>query len=280
MRGSVNRDTRGAVLALVTCGLCFLAVLGLCCGPQAFSGYGAEALEHKGSHSSGGLIILLTLWRLQSPGEEPHALGYSFFPLFPLITCSLVHSAFVYFQCISCHHLQLSFLKAQHWPLCQSSLLFSASLPGTEPWPSHWRVRFPGVAAFYPMLKGFLGGASGKESACQCRRHRRWGFDPCVGKIPWRRKWQPTPVFLPRKSHGQRSLVGYSPWCCKESDMTERAHTHTHTPPPTWKGPRFHLRGKEMWTLQDLEAPLRFRTCPGKISYFGTVLTWPQMLRC
>ena len=49
---------------------------------------------------------------------------------------------------------------------------------------------------------------SGKESACQCRRH---GFDPWVGKIPWRRKWQPTPVFLPGKSHGQRSLAGYSP---------------------------------------------------------------------
>ena len=52
---------------------------------------------------------------------------------------------------------------------------------------------------------------SGKESACQCRRH----FDPWVGKIPWRRKWQPTPVFLPGKSHGQRSLVGYSPRGCK-----------------------------------------------------------------
>ena len=37
-------------------------------------------------------------------------------------------------------------------------------------------------------------------------------FDPWVGKIPWRRKWQPTPVFLPGKSHGQRGLVGYSPW--------------------------------------------------------------------
>ena len=45
-------------------------------------------------------------------------------------------------------------------------------------------------------------------------------FDPWVGKIPWRRKWQPTPVFLPGKCHGQRSLVGYSPWGCKESDMT------------------------------------------------------------
>ena len=50
---------------------------------------------------------------------------------------------------------------------------------------------------------------SGKESACQSRRHR---FNPWVGKIPWRRKWQPTPVVLPGKCHGQRSLVGYGPW--------------------------------------------------------------------
>ena len=53
---------------------------------------------------------------------------------------------------------------------------------------------------------------SGKESACQCRRH---GFDPRSWKIPWRRKWQPTRAFLPGKSHGQRSLAGYSPWGCK-----------------------------------------------------------------
>ena len=50
------------------------------------------------------------------------------------------------------------------------------------------------------------------------------GFDPWVGKIPWRRKCQPPPVFLPEKSHGQRSLVGYSPQGRKESDMTERLH--------------------------------------------------------
>ena len=43
---------------------------------------------------------------------------------------------------------------------------------------------------------------SGKESTCQCQRHRRYGFNPWVGKIPWRRKWQPTPVFLPGKFHG------------------------------------------------------------------------------
>ena len=58
---------------------------------------------------------------------------------------------------------------------------------------------------------------TGKESTCQCRRHR---FNPWVRKVPWRRKWQPTPLFLPRKSQGQRSLAGYSPWGCKESDIT------------------------------------------------------------
>ena len=53
---------------------------------------------------------------------------------------------------------------------------------------------------------------SGKESTCQCRRHE---FDPWVGKIPWRRKWQTIPVFLAGESHEQRSLVGYSTWRCK-----------------------------------------------------------------
>ena len=57
-----------------------------------------------------------------------------------------------------------------------------------------------------------------KESAPQCRRCR---FDPYIWKIPWRRKWQPTAVFLPGKSHGQRNLVGYSPWGHKELDMAE-----------------------------------------------------------
>ena len=50
---------------------------------------------------------------------------------------------------------------------------------------------------------------------------KRCGFDPWVGKIPWRRKWQPTPVLLSEKFHGQRSLVGDSSWDCKESDMAE-----------------------------------------------------------
>ena len=65
---------------------------------------------------------------------------------------------------------------------------------------------------------------SDKESTCQCRRLR---FDPWVGKIPWRRKWQPTSVFLPGKSHGERNLVGYSPWAHKKSDTIEGLSTHT-----------------------------------------------------
>ena len=63
---------------------------------------------------------------------------------------------------------------------------------------------------------------SAKESTCSCRRYKRHGFDPWVGKIPWRREWQSTPVFLPEESHGQRSLAGYSPWSPKEVNMTER----------------------------------------------------------
>ena len=53
--------------------------------------------------------------------------------------------------------------------------------------------------------------ASDKEPACQCRRHKRHGFEPWVRKISWRRKWQPTPVFLPGDFQGQRHLLGYSP---------------------------------------------------------------------
>ena len=64
----------------------------------------------------------------------------------------------------------------------------------------------------------------GKESAYKCRR---LGRNPWVRKIPWRRKWQPIPVFLPGKSHVQRRLAGYSPWGCKESDRTEQRNNTT-----------------------------------------------------
>ena len=64
---------------------------------------------------------------------------------------------------------------------------------------------------FIEHVLGFPGSASGKGPTCQCRRSKRCGFDPWVGKIPWRKAGQTTPVFLPGESCGQRSLVDYSP---------------------------------------------------------------------
>ena len=58
---------------------------------------------------------------------------------------------------------------------------------------------------------GFPDGSSGEEPICQCKRHKTCGFDPWVRKIPWRRAWQPTPVFMPEESYGQRSLADCSP---------------------------------------------------------------------
>ena len=67
-----------------------------------------------------------------------------------------------------------------------------------------------GRAQWLRTWRSFPGGASGKESACRHMRRKKLGFDPWVRKIPRRRAWQPTPVFLPGESHGQRSLEGYS----------------------------------------------------------------------
>ena len=75
---------------------------------------------------------------------------------------------------------------------------------------------------------GFPAGTSGKEPTCQCRRHKRHRFDPWIGKIPWRRAWQPTPVFWPGESHGQRSLAEYSPWGCQELNTTEQLTLSLH----------------------------------------------------
>jgi len=78
---------------------------------------------------------------------------------------------------------------------------------------------------------GFPGGSVVKNLPAMQEGHR---FNPWVGKIPWRRKWQPIPVFLPGKSHGQRSLVGYSSLGCKRvryhlAAKNNNTHTHTHT---------------------------------------------------
>ena len=76
--------------------------------------------------------------------------------------------------------------------------------------------------ALYTAERGLPRWYSGTESACQCRRHKRLECELWVGKIPWSRKWQPTPVFLPENFHGQRSLASCSPWDHKESMGLQR----------------------------------------------------------
>src|SRR5574340_1093436 len=77
------------------------------------------------------------------------------------------------------------------------------------------RTRMSDLAVAVAVAVGLPWWLSGKESACQCRRHR---FDPCSGKIPWRKKWQPSPVFLPGESQGQGSLVGCRLWGCRSEE--------------------------------------------------------------
>ena len=74
----------------------------------------------------------------------------------------------------------------------------------------------------------FPGCAVVKIPPANCRRRKRNGFDPWIGKMPWKRKWQHTPVFLPEKSHGQRSLASSS-WGHEESDTTEKRSMYIHT---------------------------------------------------
>jgi len=86
---------------------------------------------------------------------------------------------------------------------------------------------FTSLSFFMKIITRLLVWLSCKESACQCRRHRRCGFDSLVWKIPWRKKWQHSPVFLLEKSHGKRMLASYSSQGRKESDVTEWLSMHT-----------------------------------------------------
>ena len=80
---------------------------------------------------------------------------------------------------------------------------------------------FPDLGLKLHIVWDFSVCASGKEPTCQWRRCKRHWFDPWVEKSPWRRAWQPTPVFLPEEFYGQRNPVGYSSWGCKELNTTE-----------------------------------------------------------
>ena len=120
---------------------------------------------------------------------------------------------------------------------------------------------------------------SGKEPACQWRRCR---FDPWVRKIPWRSKWQPTPVFLPGKSHGQSSLQNYSPWGCKEPDTTEQVTTTTNSihinffssKRRWWKWSQL-LKNLSAWSVVALFATKDFHFEFCLCSFLGSLLFFP-----
>ena len=97
--------------------------------------------------------------------------------------------------------------------------------------------------------RGFPGGSVVKNPPAKCRR---CGLHPWVGNIPWSKKWQPTPVFVPGKFHRHRSLADYSPWGRKESERNTHTHTHTHT----------HTRTHNASNWKSV-LKLRFR-CPSK----------------
>ena len=82
--------------------------------------------------------------------------------------------------------------------------------------------------------------AQGKESSQQCKEMWRGRFSPWVGKIPWSRQWQRTPVLFPGKFQGQKSLLGFSPWGCKDLDTTEQLSRHTAQLQPSHQ----HFRGR------------------------------------
>ena len=88
-----------------------------------------------------------------------------------------------------------------------------------RPWGRHMLGVLETQQIEHYCLKSTPDDSEGKESACNAGDP---GSIPGIGKIPWRRKWQPTPVFLPETSHEQRSLAGYSPRGCKESDTTKQ----------------------------------------------------------
>ena len=127
----------------------------------------------------------------------------------------------------------MGFSRQEYWSGMPSPSPGTCPNPGTEP-------RSPALQA-----DSLPSEPLGKPRIClQSRKHRRCRFNPWVGTIPWRKTWQPTPVFLPGESHVQRSLASYSPWGCKDSDRAkhftyfycwatgEALSTHTHRRKP------------------------------------------------
>ena len=135
---------------------------------------------------------------------------------------------------------------------------------------------------------GLLRRLGGKESACQ---YRRLGLSPWVGKIAWRRKWKPAPIFLPRKFHRQRTLSGYSPWSHKELDTAEwlnnRPDKYKCRNPPkrltNWvqKHRKRTIRHNQLWFISRRQAGLNIRKPVAVIfvGFFGVTLFHIQKMK-
>ena len=113
-----------------------------------------------------------------------------------------------------CWHIECSTFTASSFRICNSSTGIP-SLP----------LALFIVMLLRPTWLPIPGCLALDEWSRHCDYLRKPKFNPWFGKIPWRREWQPAPVLLPRKFHGQRSLVGYSPWGCKQLDMTDQPST-------------------------------------------------------
>ena len=141
----------------------------------------------------------------------PGSSVYGIFQARILEQVAISYSRIALLKMSSKYSIKKKYSIKSHW---ESQYPFPSSM-GKEELPS------PTFLSMLTFFQGFPTGTSGKEPTCQCRRHKRFEFDPWILKISWRRAWQLTPVFLPGDSHRQRSLVGYSPWCHKESDTIE-----------------------------------------------------------
>ena len=125
-------------------------------------------------------------------------------------------------------------------------------------WPGGERTQPPSVGEFMTYFQQSLFSKLGlpwshgcKEPTCQCKRTR---FDPPVRKIPWRRAWQPTPIFLLGEAHGQKSLAGYSSWRHKELDRTEMKLTGRKLAESNWGSPFSELSSSGLIPPSNLPA--------------------------
>ena len=144
-----------------------------------------------------------------------------------------------------------------------------------------YQTDFSGIKMLHLVVIIFHRWSSGEESACQCKRHRKCRFNPWIGKIPWSRKWQPTPVFLPGTSHGQKNLAGYRPWGRKELDMTE--HTHIISFAEELKNSYMCIPWGKTWILSGgctiVSSLLLPVLCIPSLPWLATIWTCPLELR-